>query len=116
MSNINYDNKYFIGVENYDDGDLNRNTVFRYRQKGKVVWGSFEGGKVLHGNFVARLLDDNKLEMSWQYLNQDEELHHGTCLSTPEIMPNGKIRLHECWQLTTADRRSGTSVIQEVGS
>lgn len=115
MADINYDNRYFIGVENYDDGDLTRETVFRYRQKGQVVWGSFEGGKVLHGNFVAKLLEDNRLEMSWQYLNKSNELHHGTCISTPEVLPNGRLRLHESWQLTTGDCHAGTSVIQEVG-
>lgn len=114
MSDINYDNRRFIGVENYDDGDLTRETIFHYRQKGKVVWGTFEGGRVLRGNLVARVLDDYRLEMSWQYLNQDYRLCHGTCLSTPELLPDGRIRLHESWQLTGGDSHSGKSVIEEI--
>ena len=115
MAKVSYDNKFFIGIVNYDDGDLTRETVFRYRQKGEVVWGSFEGGRVMHGNFIAKIIEDDKLDMVWQYLNKEGELHTGICISTPELLPDGRIRLHESWQLTSGDKKTGESVIEELG-
>ncbi|UCE24608.1 MAG: n-acetylglutamate synthase [Candidatus Zixiibacteriota bacterium] len=111
---VNYDDRYFIGVKNYDNGDLNKETVFRYRQKNKVVWGSFEGGGAMHGNFIARVLDGDKLDMRWQYLNKQGEFRCGTCISTPETLPDGRIRLHELWKTAGAEPQEGTSVIEEL--
>ncbi|MEE8577712.1 MAG: n-acetylglutamate synthase [candidate division Zixibacteria bacterium] len=115
MASINYDNRYFVGKINYDSGDFTREVVFRYRQKDRVVWGSFEGGRVLHGNFVAKVLDDDSLDMVWQYLNKDGVLRRGTCRSQPEVLPDGRLRLNESWECTGDDGESGTSTIEEIG-
>ena len=37
----------------------------------------------------------------------------GICKSVPEILPNGKLRLHEAWQWTCRDHSRGTSVLEE---
>ncbi|WP_321538875.1 hypothetical protein [Flavobacterium piscinae] len=39
----------------------------------------------------------------------------GICHSKPEIMENGKIRLHETWQWTSGDYSNGESIIEEQG-
>jgi hypothetical protein len=44
------------------------------------------------------------------------EFMAGECHSTPEVLPDGRIRLHERWQWTTGDRSRGESVIEEVRS
>jgi len=38
----------------------------------------------------------------------------GVCRSTPELLPDGRIRLHEKWQWTCGDRASGESIIEEI--
>jgi hypothetical protein len=38
----------------------------------------------------------------------------GICRSTPEILPDGRIRLHEKWQWTSGDRSSGESIVEEI--
>jgi hypothetical protein len=38
----------------------------------------------------------------------------GTCISTPEILPDGRLRLHESWRWTSGDGSSGESAIEEV--
>ncbi|UCD64012.1 MAG: n-acetylglutamate synthase [Candidatus Zixiibacteriota bacterium] len=113
MTGIDYNDKYFVGVMNYDDGDLTRDTVYHYRQKGDIVWGSFEGGNCRHGNFVARVLDDGNLDMVWQYLNKEGKLVSGGCRSTPEMLPDGRIRLHESWHVHGTEV-SGTSAVEQV--
>jgi hypothetical protein len=51
--------------------------------------------------------------MSYHQVNYNGELMTGICQSTPEILPNGKIRLHEKWEWTSGDKSKGTSIIEE---
>ncbi len=112
MSELSYDNKRFRGVVNYDDGDLTKEVLFHYHQKNRTVWGTFEGGRVRIGTMVANVLDGDKLDMVWQYLNIDGEFVSGRCHSVPEQLPDGRLRLHESW--TTTGGEPGSSVIEEV--
>jgi hypothetical protein len=52
--------------------------------------------------------------MRYHQVNDKGELMTGTCSSVPEILPDGKIRLHETWQWTSGDQSAGTSIIEEV--
>lgn len=112
MPQFNYDSREFVGVVNYDDGDLTRDTRFTYYQDSDTVWGTYEGGGVVFGTLIAKPLSDGSLDMVWQYLNRDGKFISGTCVSKPEILPDGRYRLYESWE--TSDGVSGTSVIQEV--
>ena len=116
MSEFSYDNRRFVGVENYDDGDLTSDVEFHYRQDGTNVRGTFSGGRVEQGKLVAELLPDGCLDMIWQYLNVDGEFVAGTCLSTPEVLPDGRYRLHEEWTITGGPNQghTGRSVIEEI--
>jgi len=114
LTDFKFDNRIFVGVENYDDGDLTGDTLFHYHQKGSMVWGTCEGGGVLFGTLVAKVLDDGRLDMVWQYLNTEGKFVSGTCVSTPEILPDGRYRLHETWEILSGG--SGTSIIEEIHS
>ena len=113
MPEINYHNRCFVGVENYDDGDLTGAIVFKYQQKNDVVWAMFEGGRVKFGTLIAEIDSDGNLTMCWQYLNVDGEFISGTCRSRLEILVDGRYRLHESWSVHGSGDR-GTSVIEEV--
>lgn len=116
MTPLDLHNRRFVGVVNYDDGDANQDTVFRYYQDGEVVWGTYEGGRVRYGQILARVTPEGELDMVWQYLNLDDQLIAGTCTSTPELLPDGRYRLNETWVITLgpAAGQSGKSVIEEI--
>lgn len=116
MKPLDLNNRRFVGVVNYDDGDANQDTVFRYYQEGNLVWGSYEGGRVRHGQILARVTPEGKLDMVWQYLNLDDQLIAGTCESTPELLSDGRYRLNEAWETTLgpAAGQSGESAIEEL--
>lgn len=42
------------------------------------------------------------------------QLHSGYCKSVPEILADGRIRLHEEWQWTSGDNTNGKSIIEEI--
>lgn len=111
---INYDNRVFKSVSNSESGEVSSETTFHYHQKGNVVWAEYQGGEIIFGNLIARVYEDDSLEMCYQHLNMKGEFMTGKCLSKPEILENGKIRLHEKWQWTSGDRSAGESVVEEI--
>lgn len=111
---INYDNRVFKSVENSASGEVSGETTFYYHQKDEAVWAEYAGGAIVFGNLIARVLPDASLEMRYQHLNRKGELMTGKCVSTPEILPNGKIRLHEKWQWTSGDLSAGESIVEEI--
>lgn len=116
MKNLDLHKRRFVGVVNYDDGDANQDTVFSYDQDGDIVFGRYEGGRIRHGQILGRILNDNRIDLVWQYLNVDGRLVAGTCVSTPEILSDGRYRLHEKWQTTLGPVAGlvGESVIEET--
>ena len=114
MSKINYDKRIFKSISNSVTGEISDETRFYYHQKENLVWATYEGGAIVFGNLIAKVLDDNSLEMRYQHLNAQGKFMTGKCVSTPEFLANGKIRLFERWQWTSGDFSSGESVIEEI--
>lgn len=94
---INYDNRFFASVQNSETGEVSAETVFHYHQKDDLVWAGYKGGEIVFGSLIAKADDNGNLEMRYQHLNAKGELMMGKCFSTPEITPDGRIRLYEKW-------------------
>ncbi len=108
-----YDGRRFAGVVNYDDGDLDRNTRFLYRQKGDVVWLTYEGGGIACGTGVARVDAAGALDMRFQHVNTRGEFTTGSCRTRREVLPDGRWRLYECWRCEGGGP-AGESVVEEL--
>ncbi len=52
--------------------------------------------------------------MRYHQINKKGQLLTGKCLSKPELLDNGKIRLHETWEWTSGDESVGKSIIEEL--
>jgi len=114
MNKINYNNKKFASTGNSENGEVSGETVFYYRQKDDLVWAEYAGGAIIFGTLIARVVENYALEMRYQHLNKSGALMTGRCFSTPEILPDGRIRLYEKWQWTSGDLSAGESIIEEV--
>lgn len=114
MSKINYDNKKFASIENSETGEVSGETVFHYHQKDDLAWAEYAGGEIVFGKLIAKVLENDCLEMRYQHLNKSGELMTGKCFSTPEILADGRIRLYEKWQWTSGDLSNGESIIEEI--
>lgn len=111
---INYDKRVFKSVQNSETGEVSGETTFYYHQKDNLVWAEYAGGEIVFGSLIAKVLENDQLEMRYQHLNSKGELMTGKCFSTPEILENGKIRLFESWQWTSGDFSKGASVVEEI--
>jgi hypothetical protein len=114
MNKISYDNRIFKSISNSETGEVSGETIFQYHQKDDFVWAEYAGGEIVFGNLLAKVLDDDSLEMRYQHLNKKGELMTGKCVSEPEILADGRIRLYEKWQWTCGDFSSGESIVEEM--
>lgn len=114
MSAINYNERTFAAVSNSEGGEVSSETIFHYRQQGNVVWATYAGGEVAFGTLVAKALGDGSLDMRYSHVNLRGELMTGVCRSTPEVLPDKRLRLHERWRWTCGDFSEGESVVEEI--
>jgi hypothetical protein len=112
---VDLDGRTFITASNTANGDAGSGTRFEYRQRGARVWATYRGGRVRFGSLVAVGDAQGRLDMRYQHVGADDAVRTGTCLSVPELLPDGRIRLLEEWQWTNGDRSRGRSVIEEIG-
>lgn len=113
---INYEGRTFASVHNSETGEVGADTLFHYHQNGSIVWAEYSGGEIVRGHLIAVCGDDGSLEMRYHHVNKQGSLMTGTCTSIREMLPDGRIRLHENWQWTSGDQSSGESIIEEVFS
>ena len=110
----NYNHKIFRSVSNSTNGEVSNETIFAYKQSGNIVTAIYHGGSIVQGSLIALADNEGKLDMRYQHVNDQQQLMTGSCISTPEIMSNGKLRLYEQWQWTCGDMSSGESIIEEI--
>jgi hypothetical protein len=111
---INYNNKIFRPSQNTENGETSGETMFHYKQEGNILNSEYSGGKIVKGHLIGLVDENGNIDMRYHQVNTSGELMTGFCKSTPEILPNGKIRLHETWQWTSGDLSKGNSVLDEV--
>ena len=112
---IDYDGRRFRSVENGGTGEVGPETVFRYGQDGDVVHATYEGGDIRSGVLIATADAEGNLDARYAHVNLSGKLMTGECRTTPERLPDGRLRLHEEWRWTSGDRSSGRSVVEEIG-
>ncbi len=108
---IYYGGRIFRAVATEGDGDVSRDTIFRYEQREDVLMGSYSGGDIEFGSIVGTVHPDGRLSFLYQHITKSGEMRSGSCESIP-VWVDGRLRLNERWQWH--DGGSGTSVIEEL--
>ncbi|QES90639.1 n-acetylglutamate synthase [Rhizosphaericola mali] len=111
---INYNGKKFKPISNTENGETSDETIFEYVQSGNFLHSNYSGGKIKIGHLIATVSDTGRIDMVYHHINLDGMVMTGKYQSVPEILPNGKIRLHEAWQWTNGDQSSGNSILDEI--
>ncbi len=111
---MNYHNKSFRAIQNTENGETSSETIFHYIQEVDILTSNYSGGKIVKGHLIGKVDGNGVIDMRYHQINTAGELMTGICTSTPQVLPNGKIRLHETWQWTSGDLSKGTSIIEEI--
>lgn len=110
---IDYNDKIFIPIVNSENGETSNKTVFEYKQTGNILTSVYAGGKIKQGHLIGIVDEDGNIDMRYHQVNNKDEMMTGICKSKPEMLKNGKIRLHESWEWTSGDKSKGQSIIEE---
>ncbi|HRF81744.1 MAG TPA: hypothetical protein PL070_16825 [Flavobacteriales bacterium] len=68
--------------------------IFRFRQVGNILTSTYSGGRIHQGHLIRIVDERGGIDLRYHPINDRNELMTGICRSTPETLPNGKIRLH----------------------
>ena len=109
-----YGGRLFRPIESSDSSQTNTDTIFKYEQNDDLVTATYSGGNIQFGQIIGKVDANGILDMRYQHVDRNGELMTGYCKTTPEILPNGKIRLHEKWRWTCGHRAKGKSVLEEI--
>lgn len=111
---MDYHNKTFRPVQNSENGETSEDTIFEYKQNGNILTSEYTGGQIQKGHLIGLVDENGNIEMRYHQVNTKGELMTGSCFSKPEIMENGKVRLHETWEWTSGDYSKGKSILEEI--
>ena len=111
---INYNERTFVSTENTVNGEVSSQTVFEYKQTDHIISATYHGGEIVQGMLIGLIKEDGCLQFRYNHVNRRNEIRGGECVSTPEILPDGRIRLHEQWKWLDAENTEGSSIIEEA--
>ncbi|MDO4429979.1 MAG: n-acetylglutamate synthase [Lonepinella koalarum] len=111
---MNLHHRTFISVNNSENGEVNSNTLFYYYQQDNIIWAEYVGGEIVKGFLIGKFIAKDKIEFTYQHLNQKLENRMGKCVSQIEVLSNGKLRLYESWKWFDGEQQIGTSIIEEI--
>jgi hypothetical protein len=109
---INFNNKTFSLVENSENGKVNTDTIFEYKQKENLVTAEYFGGTIKYGKIVA-FLQDKQLNMLYQCITIDNELKAGKAIADITFTEDNKLKLSLHWEWLGNNKETGTSVYVE---
>lgn len=105
---MNLDNKRFVTVSN-EHGTSSSETIFHYRQKGRVITGSYQGGLIAQGQIIGKQTGENEIALLYQCLTTEGDLRTGESEGIVIQEDNGKLRITFNWRWLNGDQSGGTS-------
>lgn len=111
---LNYNNRIFHSKENTPNGEVDARTRFDYHQKGALVWAEYEGGDITQGHLLGTADSEGTIDFCYHHVNLRGEIRAGQCTSTPQLLPDGRLRMVEAWRWFTGDASTGQSIIEEA--
>ncbi|BAK43446.1 hypothetical protein [Eggerthella sp. YY7918] len=111
---FNYDNRVFVSSKNTSNGEVDGRTHFVYHQEDAVVWAEYEGGEIVRGSLLGTADEKGNLHFCYHHINTSGTVRAGECKSTPHVLSDGRLQMHESWHWLNGDCSSGTSIIEEA--
>jgi len=108
MTEFNFNNKTFSLIENTENGKVNSETIFKYKQEGNLVTADYYGGTIKYGKIIANL-KNNTLNMLYQCITTENELKAGKAIAKVSLTENNKMKLNLNWEWLGEKEESGIS-------
>ena len=108
MTAIDFNNKTFSLIENSENGKVNSETIFKYKQEANLVTADYYGGSIIYGKIIAKLQGD-QLSMLYQCLTKEYELKAGRAIAEISLTESKKIKLKLNWEWLGDKNEKGIS-------
>jgi hypothetical protein len=100
-------------VETAENGLVNKDTIFAFRQTDDLVTAEYAGGRIKKG-FLVGTISDRKLQFSYCQVQIDGELDNGISSCELSTNDNGKVMLVEHFEWKSRQGEIGINVFEEV--
>jgi hypothetical protein len=90
--------------------------VALYRQDGDLLYGEFSGGRSRRGGLAGTCAPDGTLRFAYCMVQTSGEVISGSCVSTPELLADGRVRLCERGERYGEHAAQGVSWLEELAS
>lgn len=110
---ISLDNVRMHVSKTAEQGVVNQDTIFVFRQIGSQVSAEYSGGQIRKGYLIG-LIVNNKLTFSYCQLQLDDKLDCGTSSCELSRDKNNKIILIEHFEWASRPGEKGTNVFVEI--
>jgi len=110
---ITYDNRSFHPLSSSVAGEIDADTIFTYHQRDDIVWAEYCGGAIERGFLVGTADVNGVINFTCVHINRERDTRTGIRTSRPEMLPDGRMQLHEEWQWSDGDRSRGESILIE---
>lgn len=100
-------------VSTAENGVVNKDTIFIFKQNDTFVEAEYAGGKIRKGFLVGQIKDDT-LKFCFCQLQTDGSIDDGTSTCELAVGENGKIKLVENFEWASRPGEFGTNIFQEV--
>jgi hypothetical protein len=112
---INYNQKKFKVLSTGTNGDVGTDLIFTYKQYDNIITCNYSSSNIIDGHILGTVNPNNgEINFAYHHINLDGELLSGRCISIPEILPTGKIKLLEKWQWLSGKEGHGESILEEI--
>lgn len=113
MRKINFDNKKFAVLRNSENGKVNKDTIFEFKQNGNLVTADYHGGSIIYGKIIA-VLQGEELNMLYECITADNQLKAGKALAKISFTEHFKMKLSLQWEWLTGGKEKGNSEYIEI--
>ena len=109
---ITLDDTSFCVAATAQDGVVDASTRLHFAQRGQRVLGRYCGGAIRRGYLVGTLVGDS-LRFRYAQTEADGHVHGGRSACDLEVLPDGRLRVHEhfVWETRSGN---GTNILEQV--
>mgnify|MGYP006159629555 CR=1 FL=1 len=97
MSQINLNKKTFVLLENSENGEVNSETLFDYKQEGTLITAKYSGETIIKGAIIGQLIA-SELFMVYHCITTSNELKAGKSIAQVFTNSEGRIELYLKWE------------------
>lgn len=108
MKDFNFNNKTFSLISNSEEGKVNAETIFEYKQKDNLITADYYGGIIQYGKIIG-ILKESKINMLYQCLTINNELKAGKAIAEVSFTDDEKIKLKLNWEWLDGKGEKGVS-------